>query len=56
MLRTLPKLQAQVRARIAAFTREGLEPWVSFQARGDIKMIKNETAWLESRIDLLTSP
>lgn len=53
LLEILPKLQTTERSRIIEFSHQGLEPWVSFQARGHIEMIADETAWLASRIDSL---
>ena len=55
VLGILAKLQATERARIVEFSPQGLEPWVSFQARGHLELIADESAWLENRIDLLTS-
>lgn len=46
VLDALLDFQVDEAHRIEAFGRQGLDPWITFYARGDVKKIVDESAWL----------
>lgn len=55
VLTTLSEIQTQEMKRTKELAQRGVEPWVTFAARGDVEKIADEHAWLATQRDYLIS-
>lgn len=55
VLGVLNEIQTKEMKRTDELARRGLEPWVSFAARGEVEKIAHERAWLATQWEQLSS-